>query len=185
MIPALALALPLLLTSAPARGASTAPCYFVSNTRIRLLPSCSISPSTIDQLTEEPTAAATPGQPTWRGAGRWRPVPARPAVLGDQELERRLEVAQQERADATARRVTAEAERDAALRERDAALRELAAARKELAAEREEPAQASAPGRERDPRESAARAGPAGPLVDSLAPPAGVAAEQEANRPRS
>jgi hypothetical protein len=114
-------------------------CYFVSNTRIHLLPSCDIDPATIDALTEEPTppSAATARQ---RAAAPWsrRPGPPRAAqprivVRGNEELEQRLASAEQQRIDAVSARLTAEEELRIARQQRDEALRDLASARAELA----------------------------------------------------
>jgi hypothetical protein len=116
-------------------------CYFVTNTRILVVP-CDIGPATIDDLTEEPppSKAATgrlrrPAGPAGR---RNRPFP-RPqpvAPLGYQELERRLDTTEDQRITAVAERLTAEQARDRAIAQRDAARRELDGVREELAAAR-------------------------------------------------
>lgn len=122
---AIALTLRLLL-------AANGDCYFVSNTRILSLPSCSIGPSTIAELTEDPAPPSLKQAQQRRPVGRAR---ARPilAVRGNEELERSLETEQRERIDAVARRLVAERQRDLALQERDAALQALAVARRDLA----------------------------------------------------
>jgi hypothetical protein len=162
--------LPLLLTSGDR-------CYFVSNTRIRLLPSCDIDPSTIDELTEDPSpTSAAAAQLRWAPGARWsRPTP-RPSIVvrGNEELERRLEVVEQEKIDAVAQRVTAEAQRDIAMRQRDEAKRDLAIARKELATLRERRTQAAHPG----------HLGPKGSDLDAARDPT-VGADQTSRTPGS
>lgn len=123
MIPALALTLQLLL-------AAEGSCYFVGNTQTLVLPSCDIGPATIAELTERSAP---------RGAVRYQRRPGAPAartayVGAGGALERRLEVAEQGRTEAVARRLSAEAVRDQALEQRAEALRSLAAARQALAA---------------------------------------------------
>lgn len=147
VIPGFALALQLVL-------AADGPCYFIGNTRILPLPTCDISPSSVEGLTEEPTAVSAaslrPQSPGRARRNRAAPRAPRPTyvVRGNEELERRLEIADQEKVTAVAERVTAEQERDTAqrerddarrerdqaLRERDDARRKLEAAQRELAA---------------------------------------------------
>ncbi len=55
MLSALTLMLPLLLASGGGR------CYLVTNTTIRVLPSCDLSPSAVDALTERSAAAPQAG----------------------------------------------------------------------------------------------------------------------------
>jgi hypothetical protein len=135
--PGFALALQLLL-------AADGECYFIGNTRILPLPSCDLSPSTVEELTEAPdavSAASLQRQSTGRTNRRRGAVRIpRPTVVvrGNEELERRLEIADQEKVTAVAERVTAEQERDAARRERDTALRERDDALRERDAARRE-----------------------------------------------
>lgn len=130
---ALTLALRLLLTAGD--------CYFVTNTRILVLPTCDVSPDTIDALTEDPgpsRASAVPPRPAAWAARRgqpWRPQPP-VATVGTKELESKLRDEQERRIAEVARRLAAEQQRDAALRERDRALTKLADLARELAAGR-------------------------------------------------
>lgn len=98
-------------------------CYVVTNTRITKLPTCDFGAATAEMLTEEPT----PRSPSALAPGRryaWNPA-GTSVVRGDDELEHRLELTEQERLAAAAKSVAATQERDEALRERDRALREL------------------------------------------------------------
>jgi hypothetical protein len=116
-------------------------CYFVTNTRILVVP-CDIGPATIDELTEEPPpskAATVQLQRPISPAGRRNfpfPRPQPVAPMGHQELERRLETAEDQRITAVAERLAAEQARHRALAQRDAARRELDGVREELAAAR-------------------------------------------------
>jgi hypothetical protein len=119
--------------------AAAGDCHFVTNTRILVIPTCDIGPSTIDALTEDPGPSAAPRVDPRRRGGPARPgrTAARPLVVAPRdagELERRLELEQQERITAVARRLSAERQRDLALRERDAAVAALAALRAQLEA---------------------------------------------------
>lgn len=110
-------------------------CYFIGNSRLVELPSCAISPATIDELTEKGTPASTHSLQSLRQGERPRAFQAQRStvvVRGDDELKRRVEDAEQRRVDAVAQKVVAEEQRRAAELERDASLRKLAAARKEL-----------------------------------------------------
>lgn len=116
-------------------------CYFVGNTRILQLATCDISPATIAELTEDPapaTRASLQQRPAAPGTRRFgavpRPAPRTVVLRGNEELERRLELAQQERIDAVARRLAAERQRDLAFGQRAEALQDLTAARRALAA---------------------------------------------------
>jgi hypothetical protein len=116
------------------------PCHLVTNTQILILPSCDVSPATIEELTPDPGLAAHalsaglvgPGNAFRRGAARAPPPMVVPLSAG--ELQRRLEVSEADRVSAVAERVSLEHERDVALRERDAARRALRTARNELEA---------------------------------------------------
>ncbi len=160
---ALAVALPLIL-------AAGAPCYFISNTRIRALPSCDIDPSTIDELTEQPAPASmASAQQRQFAHGRWNRAIVRSTIVvrGNEELERRLELADQQRLDAVAERIAVEKQRDIALQQRDRALRELAKARGELATLR---ARAPHAGDTNGRRQEATRGAVPRPLAGSHAP---------------
>jgi hypothetical protein len=140
-------------------------CYFVTNTRILVVP-CDIGPATIDELTEEPppSKAATvqlqsPGGPAGRRS-RALPRPQPVAPLGHQELERRLQMAEDERITAVAERLAAEQARDRAIAQRDAARHELGGVREELAGARARIGRAARDARRAtdsraDPREAA------------------------------
>jgi hypothetical protein len=107
-------------------------CWVVTNTRITRLPRCDFGPATVEMLTEESspgTAAGTP--PPWRNVPRGG---CTTEVRGNDELERRLARAEQERLTAVSQRVTAEQERDQALRERDGARRDLERLRRKMVA---------------------------------------------------
>jgi hypothetical protein len=136
---AVMLALALAPLAAEAEG-----CYFVTNTRIHVLPSCDIGPRTIDALTEDPgpsDRSAAPQRrvsPMRRGSSPAR-APRYPAApFTDAELARKLELAEDRRLTAVARRVSAEWERDAALEARDEALRQLERLRRGRADARDE-----------------------------------------------
>jgi len=142
MTPALALALQLIL-------AAEGSCYFVGNTQTLVLPSCDIGPATIAELTERSAPRAAASAPRRAGAPA-----ARTAYVGvGGAMERRLEVAEQERTEAVARRLAAEAARDQALAQRSEALRSLAEARRALAeaeARLERAGRCAAPARQAD-----------------------------------
>lgn len=122
MVTALTLTVQLLL-------AAEGDCYFVGNTRTLVLPSCDIGPATIAELTERSAKRTASQAQRLHGAPAMRRAVVSPAGA----LERRLEVAEQERTEAVARRLAAEAARDQARAQRSEALRSLAAARRALA----------------------------------------------------
>jgi hypothetical protein len=127
-------------------------CYFVTNTRILIVPSCDVSSATIEALTEDPGPPERGRiEPQRRGPGA-RPGRSLPRAMrsidpaGEKQLRRKLEIAQAQRISAVAERLSAERARDLAIQERDAARRRLAAAREELAAARaRRQAEAAAP----------------------------------------
>jgi DNA repair exonuclease SbcCD ATPase subunit len=141
--------------------AAAGDCFFVSNTRIVLVPSCDFRPAAMAELradTEEPEPARPQTFEAQRRSAtalRWMRASARDArpfldVRQYRELQRRLEIAERqqriaeeqrrlserERNIAERRRRAAERERSLALEQRDAALKELAVVRQELAAAR-------------------------------------------------
>jgi hypothetical protein len=112
-------------------------CYFVGNSRLVELPSCALSPSTIDDLTEEGAPASSRSLQSFRAGTRLPAFQSRRStvvVRGNEELEQRVEEAEQRRVDAVAQKVVAEEQQREAEQQRDAAARQLAAARKELSA---------------------------------------------------
>jgi hypothetical protein len=116
-------------------------CYVVTNTRILVVP-CDIGPATIDELTEEPPpskAATVQPQRAVGPAGRRNRASPRPqpvAPLGQQELERKLQDAEDQRITAVAERLAAEQARGRAIAQRDASRRELDDVQEQLAAAR-------------------------------------------------
>lgn len=113
--------------------AAAGDCLFVTNTRTLVLPTCDIGPATIERLREEAAPEHSVEKVRLRAAGRYHRGMARPScttvVRGNEELERRLEVAELERVSAEVARLSAEEERDRAIRQRDQALSELKRAR--------------------------------------------------------
>ena len=134
MAPGLTLALRLVVAAA-------SDCYFVTNTRILILPTCDLSPETIEALTEDPRpssrSAALSRPAAWAGSRNQPPWRAQPTALpGTADLRRELDDEQQRRLGEVERRLAAERQRDLALHERDEALKRLAVLRGELAAAR-------------------------------------------------
>jgi hypothetical protein len=121
----MAITLPLLLAAGD--------CYFVTNTRTLVLPTCDIGPATIERLAGDAAPERSIEAARRRNAGPYRGGVARSVcttvVRGSEELERRLELAEQERVTAEVARLAAEQERDVALRQREQALDELRRAR--------------------------------------------------------
>ena len=95
-------------------------CMVVTNTRMLELPSCNLPPADLESLAQDPTPPAVAPVAGRGPYGRpfGRPSPACVVeVRGNDLLERKLALAEEERLEAVRRRVAAEQELEAALAE--------------------------------------------------------------------